>query len=463
VSTVLIRADSSSTIGAGHIMRDLVLAERECAGDRVVFAVRDLPGNINQAIGAKGYETVLLEKGTVEELIDIIRGSGIDTLVIDHYGISAEEERRIKEATGVTLVVLDDFYAPHHCDILINHNIYAEAERYRGLVPEGCEVRCGERFTLIRDAFRRAKRKRTAGEIALDPTDVRHLFLGMGGTDSAGLNIPILETLRSFADIHIHVVTTGANRGLDHLRRFCEEEPSVTLYVDAPDIAEIMAGCDWAVVTPSVILHEVIYLGLPFVAIQSADNQAEMVAHLKERGQPVLEEFDPVSLKRSLWGIRGGKEIETFPFQDLPEEELLQVLSWRNRPEIRRWMFQTEPIREEKHRAFVRSLDQRGDRLYRLVKERGVPVGVFDLTQIDCRSSSAHIGIYTDPDTRGKGKVVMEALLHEAFARQKLDRLIAEVFAENERAIRLYRYYGFRIVEKMRYDERELLRMIKEL
>ncbi len=126
-------------------------------------------------------------------------------------------------------------------------------------------------------------------------------------------------------------------------------------------------------------------------------------------------------------------------------------------------MLQAEPIREEEHRAFVRSLDRRGDRLYRLVKEEGVAVGVFDLTQIDPKTSSAHIGIYTDPQTRGKGKVVMDALLHEAFARQKLDRLIAEVFEENERAIRLYRHYGFEVVGKVRYHDRELLRMVKEL
>ncbi len=460
---VLFRADSSSVIGAGHIMRDLVLAEKEFSGDRVIFAVRDLPGNINQAIRAKGYETILLEEGTAEELINIVRGSGIDTLVIDHYGISAEEERRIKEATGVTLVVLDDFYASHHCDILINHNIYADPARYRGRVPEGCELRCGERYTLIRDAFVRAKRKRAEGEITLNPPGVRHLFLGMGGTDSAGLNVPILETLRSFGDVHVHVVTTGANRNLDHLRRFCEEESSVTLHVDAPDIAEIMAGCEWAVVTPSVILHEVLYLGLPFVAIRTADNQAEMVAYLREKRLPVLEAYEPTALKRSLWGLRAGENVRSVPFQDLPEKELLQVLSWRNHPEIRRWMLRTKPIREEEHRTFVRSLDRRGDRLYRLVKERGVPVGVFDLTQIDHQASSAHIGIYTDPETRGKGKVVMDALLHEAFARQKLDRLIAEVFEENERAIRLYRHYGFEVVGKVRYHDRELLRMVKEL
>ncbi len=51
-TNILFRADSSSTIGTGHIMRDLVLAEQfEDAG--IVFATRDLPGNINHKIKEK--------------------------------------------------------------------------------------------------------------------------------------------------------------------------------------------------------------------------------------------------------------------------------------------------------------------------------------------------------------------------------------------------------------------------
>ena len=45
---ILFRADSSSTIGTGHIMRDLVLAQKYAkAGHNIIFATQDLNGNIN--------------------------------------------------------------------------------------------------------------------------------------------------------------------------------------------------------------------------------------------------------------------------------------------------------------------------------------------------------------------------------------------------------------------------------
>ena len=56
---ILIRADSSSFIGTGHIMRDLVLA-KQYKTENIIFAVRELAGNINYKIDEAGYSKVVL-------------------------------------------------------------------------------------------------------------------------------------------------------------------------------------------------------------------------------------------------------------------------------------------------------------------------------------------------------------------------------------------------------------------
>jgi spore coat polysaccharide biosynthesis predicted glycosyltransferase SpsG len=65
--TILFRADSSSTIGTGHIMRDLVLAE-QFPEAKIIFAVQDLPCNINHMIMEKLYHVQMLSSNEIEEL-----------------------------------------------------------------------------------------------------------------------------------------------------------------------------------------------------------------------------------------------------------------------------------------------------------------------------------------------------------------------------------------------------------
>ncbi|MDO8260986.1 MAG: UDP-2,4-diacetamido-2,4,6-trideoxy-beta-L-altropyranose hydrolase, partial [Candidatus Magasanikbacteria bacterium] len=67
MKNILIRADSSSIIGTGHVMRDLVLA-KEFNGDNVTFASQDLEGNINHKIIESGYKLDFLKSNEIEEL-----------------------------------------------------------------------------------------------------------------------------------------------------------------------------------------------------------------------------------------------------------------------------------------------------------------------------------------------------------------------------------------------------------
>jgi UDP-2,4-diacetamido-2,4,6-trideoxy-beta-L-altropyranose hydrolase len=86
----------------------------------------------------------------------------------------------------VQILSFDDTYEAHHCDILLNHNISADLTRYRGLVPEQCELRCGAEYTLIRDEFKTEKQ--------IQREKLYDLFIAMGGTDPTNATMTILST-----------------------------------------------------------------------------------------------------------------------------------------------------------------------------------------------------------------------------------------------------------------------------
>ena len=284
---ILFRADSSSTIGTGHIMRDLVLA-KQYSDAKIVFATQNLSGNINHKIIEAGYEIKILESNEIKELDKLIKQFSIDLLVIDHYGIDFkfEEELKIKNPR-LKILSFDDTYEKHNSDILLNHNISADKKKYKGLVPKDCELRCGSKYTLLRDEFYEAKKQKI-------------VFLAMGGADHSNLNIKILKVLEDFENIQAIVVTTTANQNLDELKKYVQDKVSIALHVNSDKIAKLMKQSDFAIVTPSVTVNEVYFMGLPFIAIKTADNQKNIYRFLKQKKFQTLKKFNAQKLKNSI-------------------------------------------------------------------------------------------------------------------------------------------------------------------
>jgi UDP-2,4-diacetamido-2,4,6-trideoxy-beta-L-altropyranose hydrolase len=276
-------------------MRDLVLA-KQFQDANIIFAVQDLSGNINYKIKEAGYQVEMLQSNRLEDLLPLVEKYDVSMVVLDHYGIDYAFEKRLKEKTGVKLFVLDDTYEKHHCDILLNHNIYADAAHYKGLVPDQCELRCGEKYILLRDEFIKAKQAKES----LKDKRTKTVFIAMGGSDIANLNPKILKVLEQFENVQVDMVTTTANQYLNALEQLVEDKPWVNLHINSSHIAKLMAESDLAIVTPSVTMNEVWYMQIPFIAIKVADNQLYMYQYLKEKNMNVIDSFNENILERHL-------------------------------------------------------------------------------------------------------------------------------------------------------------------
>lgn len=275
-------------------MRDLVLA-KTFKNAAVSFACQDLPGNINQRVLDVGYSLYILKSDSLDELVTLITELKTDMLVIDHYGIDHTDETHLRTLTGVRLFVLDDTYEQHECHILLNHNAYADATQYEGLVPADCELRCGSAYTLLRDEFKDIKAKKLTKES-------RKVFVAMGGADTKNLNTKILNILE---ELHLKavVVTTKGNKHLNELKTYVQNKESIELHINASNVAELMAKSAFAIVTPSVTVNEIMFMELPFIAIKTAENQRFMCEYLENKNIPVLSWFDEDKLRKLLLEI----------------------------------------------------------------------------------------------------------------------------------------------------------------
>ena len=140
--------------------------------------------------------------------------------------------------------------------------------------------------------------------------------------------------------------------------------------------------------------------------------------------------------------------IKLLNFTQLTHDAKVMVLEWRNHPNINKWMFNQEPISLTKHLDYIDSLDLRKDRCYFLLKNDDKAIGVIDFTDIDYKNKSANIGLYSKPELKGVGSLLMETIISYAFNILKLDTLISEVFEENIPAINLYKKFEFKEINK---------------
>ena len=61
-----------------------------------------------------------------------------------------------------------------------------------------------------------------------------------------------------------------------------------------------MNEADFAIVTPSVTVNEIVYMAVPFIAIQTASNQLYMTEYLEKNNYFVLNSFDAISLNNNI-------------------------------------------------------------------------------------------------------------------------------------------------------------------
>jgi UDP-2,4-diacetamido-2,4,6-trideoxy-beta-L-altropyranose hydrolase len=330
VIKTLFRADSSSSIGLGHIKRDLVYATRLKEAD-ISFA------SVDNCIEIP-YPTHKLQTQGIEELIDLCQKEQIQHLIIDNYQITYEDEKKLKDTLDIKLSVFDDTYKRHYCDEILNHNISADRQKYT--LEPFTEVSIIS--ALIRDEFKRLPQRNREEK-------TQEIMIAMGGVDSQNLTPKIIPLCQGFKKIH--VITSAVNQHLDELKKI----PNITLHIDTDKMAEIMNQCDLAIITPSVIVHEALYMHLPFIAIKTAENQNDIYNYLKENSYEVLASFQEEKLSKLI-----EKEILSYPFlrfaiRKTMEEDLMNLFTLANDPLVRSASLSSSPIELETHKEWFRS------------------------------------------------------------------------------------------------------------
>ena len=124
-------------------------------------------------------------------------------------------------------------------------------------------------------------------------------------------------------------------------------------------------------------------------------------------------------------------------------EDLLMVLSWRNHPEVRHFMYTNHEISFDEHCSWFERAEH-DTKTYLKIYENGgeafgfINIGLLRSLQI------ADWGFYLAPHApRGSGHILGNEVLKFAFGELQLHKLCGQVLGFNERSIAFHKRLGF--------------------
>jgi len=280
---ILIRADASTEIGTGHVMRCLALAQAwQDVGGEAIFVMAETTPAVVARLGAEGFGIASLPAavGTVEdsrETGEIAVVQNAKWIALDGYRFGSDYCRQI-QAAGPKLLWIDDT-AEVDCspDILLNQNIHARKSLYQDHVRQ---VLLGPKYALLRREFRISTNHRRH-----IPDLARRVLITMGGSDPRNLTARVLGALRLLGStVETTVVVGGSNPRLSELKALADN-PSCAfdLVVNASNMPELMASADMAISAAGTTCWEMCLSGLPAIVIDTTANELRLAEELARR------------------------------------------------------------------------------------------------------------------------------------------------------------------------------------
>ena len=300
---VIIRADASTSIGSGHVMRCLTLAHRlkKEKNAKVVFVMRALPRNLIGVVEKQGFEvlkllpanqkyslsgyglwlTVPMEvdaKQTIEVLQHYLQEHGcdvVDRLIVDSYALDEQWELMLRPYCGEIMVIDDLANRKHDCDILLDQNFYLNKDvRYAGLVPEHCKMLLGPEHALLREEFYEAKkhlRKRDG--------NIKSILVFYGGSDLTNETEKAIKALVQLHDegysFTADIITGLSNSRRGKIEKICSKYHFLHYYCQVSNMAEFMNKADLMLGAGGSTTWERLYMELPALVTAVAENQIQ--------------------------------------------------------------------------------------------------------------------------------------------------------------------------------------------
>ncbi len=279
---IIIRTDGGTSIGMGHVVRCIALANMLKNNFTITFAIQSPSESILKSIYTVTAAIIHLPQ-TNDYTADTSHFTQFlnadDIVVLDGYHFKTDYQKAIKEK-GCKLVVIDDLHNWHHvADVIINHaegineSMYS-AEKYT-------QFYFGLKYALLRSAFLKPTPAKTIHA-------VKKVFISMGAADINNLTqkftTAVLE-IKGVEEIHLMLGTINPNlTTIERLIQNNEHRKIVTHFdISADELALLLKECDVSICPASSISLEACAIGVGLISGYTAENQKGNLAGMEKQ------------------------------------------------------------------------------------------------------------------------------------------------------------------------------------
>jgi spore coat polysaccharide biosynthesis predicted glycosyltransferase SpsG len=275
-----IRCDAGISMGVGHLVRCVALAEELTSRGLEVVFFSDLGGVVfaERELLRRGLRWTSPPAGP-QAFLDAVRTERLDAVVVDSYSLPTAVTETLVAADVPVLAIVDGELRGQRAHLYLDQNIGAENDNVP--LPDAARRIAGTRYALLRDSVRQLRPARPWSPRSAVPSVV----VAFGGTDTSGMTaIAVRALVASGALFHARVVTADAEvrAGLTDLRL-----PAASRIVACEpfnDFPRVLAQADLVVGAAGTSAWEYCCLGVPAAVAAVVDNQTQSYGRLVASG-----------------------------------------------------------------------------------------------------------------------------------------------------------------------------------
>lgn len=297
---ILFRADASQTIGSGHVMRCLSLADQLAAeGGRSHFLCTEHEGEMSQQIRRRGHNCSLIPASNThlceedDAALCLQRAGNVqsecyDWVVVDHYELSDRWHRLMRSCCRAVMVIDDLANRKYDCDLLLDQNWNRQVADYAGLINPDTELLAGTNYALLRPEFAATRQELDNNRSNL--RRVESIMISVGGADPGNKTITALNALSQLPcrnRLKVDIVLGAQYRpGSDAQLRhdYCASFRQINVHRQSEHMAQLMKSADIAIGAVGTTTWERCCVGLPTLATIYAENQRRSAEALAREG-----------------------------------------------------------------------------------------------------------------------------------------------------------------------------------